>query len=66
MEILKCECPLLLGKVNEMVGCYLSATRNHGDLVSRSIVIVTAKALIKRNPQFNLDLVALETAGQKV
>ena len=65
MEILKCECPLLLGKVNEMVGCYLSATRNHGDLVSRSIVIVTAKALIKRNPQFNLDLVAFGNSWAK-
>ena len=48
MEILKCEFPLLLGKVNEMVGSYLLATRHHGGLVSRSIVIATVKALIKQ------------------
>ena len=47
--------PLLLGKVDEMVQSYLSATRHRGGLVSRSIAIATAKALIKRNPQFNLD-----------
>ena len=34
---------------------YLSATRHRGGLVSRSIAITTAKALIKRNPRFNLD-----------
>ena len=55
MEILKREGPLLLGKVDEMVRGYLSATRHRGGLVSRSIAIATAKALIKRNPQFNLD-----------
>ena len=55
MEILKRGGPLLLGKVDEMVRGYLSATRHRGGLVSRSIAIATAKALIKRNPQFNLD-----------
>ena len=65
MEILKCEFPLLLGKVNEMVGSYLLATRHHGGLVSRSIVIATVKALIKRNPQFNLDHVAFGNSWAK-
>ena len=55
MEIQKRGRPLLLGKVDEMVRSYLSATRHRGGLVSRSIAIATAKALIKRNPQFNLD-----------
>ena len=55
MEILKRGRPLLLGKVDEMVRSYLSATQHRGGLVSRSIAIATAKALIKRNPQFNLD-----------
>ena len=55
IEILKRGRTLLLGKVDEMLRGYLSATRHRGGLVSRSIAIATAKALIKRNPQFNLD-----------
>ena len=39
----------------QTVRSYLSATRHRGGLVSRSIAITTAKALIKRNPRFNLD-----------
>ena len=38
-----------------MVRSYLSATRHVEGLVYRSIAIATAKALSKRNPQFNLD-----------
>ena len=38
-----------------MVQSYVSATRHVGGLVYRSIAIATAKALSKRNPQFNLD-----------
>ena len=48
-----------------MVGSYLLATRHHGGLVSRSIVIATVKALIKRNPQFNLDHVAFGNSWAK-
>ena len=55
MEILKRGRPLLLGKVDKMVRSYLLATQHRGGLVFRSIVIATAKALIKRNTQFNLD-----------
>ena len=55
MEILKRGRPLLLGKVDKMVRSYQSATQHRGGLVFRSIAIATAKALIKRNTQFNLD-----------
>ena len=37
MEILKRGRPLLLGKVDETMRSYLSATRHRGGLVSRSI-----------------------------
>ena len=63
-DILKRGHPLLLGKVDEMVQSCLSTTRHLGGFVSRSIAIETAKAWIKRNPQFNL--LYLETVGQKV
>ena len=47
MEILKRGRPLLLGKVDEMVRSYLSVKQHRGALVSISIAIGTAKALIK-------------------
>ena len=65
MEILKRGRPLLLGKVDEMVQSYLSATRHHEGLVSRSKTIATAKALMKRNPQFNLDHVVFGNSWAK-
>ena len=65
MEIQKRGRPLLLGKVDEMVRSYLSATRHRGGLVSKSIAIATAKALIKRNPQFNLDHVVFGNSWAK-
>ena len=55
MGILKRGRPLLLGKVDKMVRSYLSATQHRGGLVFRSIAIATAKVLIKRNTQFDLD-----------
>ena len=57
--------PLLLGKIVEVVRSYLSATRHCGGLVSRSIAMTTAKALIKRNPQFNLDHVVFGNSWAK-
>ena len=65
MEIQKRGRPLLLGKVDEIVRSYLSATRYRGGLVSRSIAIATAKALIKRNPQFDLDHVVFGNSWAK-
>ena len=65
MEIQKRGRPLLLGRVDEMVRGYISATRNRGGLVSRAIAIATAKALIKRNPQFNLDHVVFGNSWAK-
>ena len=65
MKIQKRGRPLLLGKVDEMVQSYLSATRHRGGLVSRYIAIATAKALIKRNPQFNLDHVVFGNSWAK-
>ena len=65
MEIQKRGRPLLLGKVDEMVRSYLSATRHRGGLVSRPIAIAAAKALIKRNPQFNLDHVVFGNSWAK-
>ena len=65
IEILKRGRTLLLGKVDEMLRSYLSATRHRGGLVSRSIAIATAKALIKRNPQFNLDHVLFGNSWAK-
>ena len=65
MEIQKRGRPLLLGKVDEIVRSYLSATRYRGGLVSRSIAIATTKALIKRNPQFDLDHVVFGNSWAK-
>ena len=48
-----------------MVRSYLSAIRHRGGLVSRSLAIATAKALIKRNPQFNLDHVVFGNSWAK-
>ena len=65
IEILKCGRPLPLGKVDEMVLSYLLAMRHRGGLVSTSIAIATAKALIKRNLQFNLGHVVFGNSWAK-
>ena len=65
IEILKRGRTLLLGKVDEMLRSYLSATRHRGGLVSRSIAIAAEKALIKRNPQFSLDHVVFGKSWAK-
>ena len=65
MEIQKHGRPLLLGRVHEMVRNYLSATRQHGGLVSSAVVIATAKALIKRNPKFNLGHIVIGNSWVK-
>ena len=45
--------PLLLTSLDEMVLQYLLATRNKGGLISSTIAIATAKALIARYPECN-------------
>ena len=46
--------PLLLGSLDQMVQRFLLSLRRTGGLVSSAIAISAAKALIARNPQYNL------------
>ena len=52
--------PLLLGSLDQMVQRFLLALRSQGELVSRTIAITTARALIPRNPQYNLGHVKID------
>lgn len=54
--------PLLLGPVDDMVQRFLMATRDKGGLVSRTIVIAAAKALIARHAQYNLSHIGLDSS----
>ena len=50
--------PLLLGKLDEMVQNDINAASNRGAVITRSVAISTAKALMKRHPNIfgNIDL----------
>ena len=54
--------PLLLGSLDQMVQRFLLALRSRGGVVSSTIAIATAKALIARNPQQNLDHIELNSS----
>ena len=54
--------PLLLGSLDQILQRFLLALRTRGGVVSRTIAIVTATALIARNPQYNLGLVKIDSS----
>ena len=54
--------PLLLGSLDQMVQKFLLALRSRGGLVSSTIAISSAKALIARNPQLNLNHIDLDSS----
>ena len=54
--------PLLLGSSDQMVQRFLLALRSRGGVVSSTIAVATAKALIARNPQQNLDHIELNSS----
>ena len=51
-----------LGSLDQMVQRFLLALKSRGEVVSRTIVIATAKALIARNPQYNLGHVKIDSS----
>ena len=51
-----------MGSLNQMVQRFLLTLRSQGELVSRTIAIATARALIARNPQYNLDHVKIDSS----
>jgi len=53
--------PLLLGSLDQMVQRFLLALRSRGGVVSRTIAIAVARALITRNPQYNLGHVKVDS-----
>ena len=55
--------PLLLEPLDEMAQRFLMATRIRGELVSTTITIAAAKALIPCNPQYNLGNVVLDSSA---
>ena len=54
--------PLLLDSLDQMVQRCLLALRSQGGVVSRTIAIATARALIARNPQYNLGHVKIDSS----
>ena len=54
--------PLLLDSLDQMVQRCLPALRSRGGVVSRTIAIDTARALIARIPQYNLGHVKIDSS----
>ena len=54
--------PLLLGSLDQMVQRFLLSLRRTGGLVSSTIAISAAKALIARNLQYNLSHIDLDSS----
>ena len=54
--------PLLLGSLDQMVQIFLLSLQRTGGLVSSAIAIYAAKALIARNPQYNLSHIDLDSS----
>ncbi|XP_057303392.1 uncharacterized protein LOC130640840 [Hydractinia symbiolongicarpus] len=57
--------PLFLGSLDEMVQRFLIALRNRGGVVSRTVATAAAKALISRNPQFELGHIKIDNSWAK-
>lgn len=55
--------PLLLGTLDQMVQKFILALRSIGGLVSTTIAISTAKALIARNPHLGLNHIDLDSSS---
>ena len=51
-----------MGSLDQMVQRFLLALRNRGGVVSRTIAIATARALIALNPQYNLGHVKIDSS----
>ena len=56
------ERPLLLGSLDQMVQRFLLTLRSRGVVVSRTIATDIARALIARNPQYNLGHVKIDSS----
>ena len=54
--------PLLLGSLDQMMQIFLLSLRRNGGLVSSTVAISAAKALIARNPQYDLSHVNLDSS----
>ena len=54
--------PLLLGGLDQMVLRFLLSLRGTGGLASSAVAISAAKALIARNPQYNLSHIDLDSS----
>ena len=62
MSVLPRGRPLLLGSLDQMVQRFLLSLRRTGGLVSSAVAISAAKALIARNPQYNLSHIDLDSS----
>ena len=62
MSVLPRGRPLLLDSLDQMVQRFLLSLRRTGGLVSSAIVTSSAKALIARNPQYNLSHIDLDSS----
>ena len=52
----------MLGPIDSMVQDYLRAVRRRGGIVSKSVAISVARALIQRHPEMNLNHIDLENS----
>ena len=59
LSVLPCGRPLLLGSLNQMVQRFLLSLWSTGGLVSSAVTISATKAVIARNPQYNLSHIDL-------
>ena len=62
LSVLPCGRLLPLGSLDQMVQKFLFSLRRTGGLVSSAVAISAAKALIARNPQYNLTHIDLDSS----
>ena len=62
MSVLPRGRPLLLGSLDQMVQRLLLSPQRTGGLVSSAVAISATKALIARNPQYNLSHIVLDSS----
>ena len=62
MSVLPRGRPLLLGSLDQMVQRFLLSLRKTGGLVFSAVAISAPKALIARNPQYNLSHIDLDSS----
>ena len=62
MSVLPRGRPLLLGSLDHIVQKFLLSLRRTGELVSSAVTISAIKALIARNPYYNLSQIDMDSS----